>query len=210
MQLEIEMLKRIEKEIRLVIGKHDIQSTNKLVSRNIDRGLNLEEVIKESIDTRPVMGALSLNYASGEFLSLDRVVRAENKFKKHRRIIYYLDSRPGQIGSSLLLELLKLPDNGDFSKHKFIQDVDESYFQSNKINISSGEINEALSRMFRKTLPKFFRIEGRKFIKSPFVLKMEGIKHRGHHSINYDSYKHEIDARTYNLVCILNQTQTLM
>ena len=200
-----ESINRLEKDIRQIISNSYSRSNRPIFQHINGRRLFLSEVIDEGVDDAPIIGALSIIYAAGVFLSLDRVVRSNNQFRKQRRIIYYLDSRPGQVGSSLLLELLKLTDGDVFSKHKFIQKIDESYFQSNDINISSGEINEALSRMFRKTLPEFFGVDGRQFKRAPFVLKMEEISVRNPHvDINYDSYKHEIDGQTYQLVKSLN------
>ena len=103
------------------------------------RRLFLQEVIEEGVTDGPIIGALAVVYAAGAFMSVDRVIKHSNQFKKRRRIIYYLDSRPGQIGSTLLLELLKIPDGDVFSKHKFVQRIDADYFQAESINISSGD-----------------------------------------------------------------------
>ena len=58
-------------------------------------------------------------------MAIDRIEKSRHSFKKKRRIILYLDSKPGQISSALLLELLKLEDGESFSKHKFVQKVDD-------------------------------------------------------------------------------------
>ncbi len=203
---ELEAINRLEKEIRQVITNSFSASDFPIYQHLNGRRLYLSEAMHEGLSGGPLIGALSVVYASGHFLSLDRVVRKNDQFKKQRRIIYYLDSTPGIIGSSLLMELLKLSDGDEFSKHKFVQEIDKRYFQMNKINISSGEINEALSRMFRKTMPQFFGIKGKHFIRRPFVLKMHELEIKNKYSkVSYETYKHQIDAHTYDLVKNLNK-----
>ncbi len=153
-----------------------------------------------------MIGALIVVVAAGQFVSVDRVIRSNQKFKKQRRIIFYLDSKAGQVGSTLLLELLKLTNGSEFSKPKFVRMIDELYFQSQKINISSGEINEALSRIFRKTMTEFFSVSGRSFVRSPFMLHMHELKITNKSSkINYENFKHKIDDESYNIIKKLNQ-----
>jgi hypothetical protein len=172
------------------------------------RRLFLQEVIEEGVTEGPIIGALAVVYAAGAFMSVDRVVRQSNQFKKRRRIIYYLDSRPGQIGSTLLLQLLKIPDGEVFSKHKFVQRIDAEYFQAESINISSGEINEALSRMLRKTMPGYFGIEGRRFVRNPFILRMQELSVQNTMKVDYTNYKREIDQQTNMLIRDLNKLPT--
>lgn len=204
---EIEALKRLEQEIRATINNALEHSKQPIYQHSSGRRLFLEEVIREGVDEGPVIGALQIVYASGQFMAVDRVERKANKFKKKRRIIYYLDSRPGQIGSTLLLELLKLSNGDKFSKHKFVQHIDKDYFQAHGINISSGEINEALSRMFRKTMPNFFGISGRDFIRTSFILRFQELHiTNGRSEITYQQYKNQIDDQTNDLIRSLNKT----
>ena len=78
-------------------------------------------------------------------------------------------------------------------------------FQSEKINISSGEINEALSRMFRKTMIEYFGVEGRSFVRQPFMVKMQELNIQRTGKITYNRYKREIDQQTNQLVKKLNK-----
>ena len=202
---EIEALSRLEEEIRQTI-RSSYQASQKPTYQHADgRRLYLSEVIKEGLDEGPIVGALIVVVAAGHFVAVDRVIRASNKYRKQRRIIFYLDSKSGQVGSTLLLELLKLQNGDDFSKPKFVQRVDETYFQSQEVNISSGEINEALSRIFRKTMTNFFRVNGRQLQRNPFVLHMEELNIRNVHSkIDYENYKHQIDNHSYDVIKKLN------
>lgn len=201
----IEVISRLENEIKLTIRKAYDASYKPIYQHSSGRRLFLNEVIEEGVIGGPIIGALAVVYAAGAFMSVDRIVKQSNKFKKRRRIIYYLDSRPGQIGSTLLLELLKIPDGNSFSKHKFVQRIDQEYFQAEQINISSGEINEALSRMFRKTMPRFFGIDGRQFIRRPFLLRMQELSVQSTQKIDYTNYKREIDSQTNSFVLDLNK-----
>lgn len=139
-------------------------------------------------------------------MAIDRIEKSRHSFKKKRRIILYLDSKPGQISSALLLELLKLEDGESFSKHKFVQKVDVEYFRENGQSVSSGEINEALSRMFRKTMNAYFGISGRNFVRRPFLLKMQEIGVNTGKSITYQQHKNQIDDNISGLVRNLNKS----
>lgn len=206
---EIEALKRLEREIRDTISTAMERSQKPMYQHASGRRLFLDEMLREGLNDGPIVGALAIVYAQGSFMSLDRIETKgqTKKFKKKRRIIYYLDSRPGQIGSALLLELLKLEDGTRFSKHKFVRKIDKEYFRANGLNISSGEINEALSRMFRKTMPSFFGVDGRNFVRNPFVLKMQELSVARSRDVTYQSYKNQIDDQTYALVKNLNRRQ---
>lgn len=206
---ELEALSRLEKEIRETIRK-SYQASQKPTYQHTDgRRLFLSEVIKEGLEDGPIVGALIVVVAAGHFVAVDRVIKAANKYKKQRRIIFYLDSKSGQVGSTLLLELLKLKNGDEFSKPKFVQKIDETYFQSQDINISSGEINEALSRIFRKTMTNFFKVNGRTLVRNPFVLHMEELNIRNVHSkIDYENYKIQIDNHSYSVIKKLNSMPT--
>ncbi|MHA2249882.1 MAG: hypothetical protein ACXAD7_05950 [Candidatus Kariarchaeaceae archaeon] len=200
----IEAINRLEEEIRFSIRRTFDTSHKPPYQHSSGRRLFLSEVVEEGVQDGPIIGALAIVYAANAFMSVDRIVKESNSFKKRRRIIYYLDSRPGQIGSTLLLELLKIDDGQEFSKHKFVNKIDESYFQAETINISSGEINEALSRMFRKTMPGFFGIDGRSFVRRPFMLKMQELN-VSNNRVSYNNYKREIDDQTNLLIHKLNK-----
>jgi hypothetical protein len=206
--LHIEAINRLEQEIRFTIRRAYDASYQPMYQHSSGRRLFLQEVIEEGVTEGPIIGALAVVYAAGAFMSVDRVVRQSNQFKKRRRIIYYLDSRPGQIGSTLLLQLLKIPDGEVFSKHKFVQRIDAEYFQAESINISSGEINEALSRMLRKTMPGYFGIEGRRFVRNPFILRMQELSVQNTMKVDYTNYKREIDQQTNMLIRDLNKLPT--
>lgn len=165
----------------------------------------LADALKEGLDNSPLIGALIVVVAAGQFVSLDRIVRTNQKFKKQRRIIFHLDSKAGQVGSTLLLELLKLENGENFSKPKFVQKIDKMYFQSLKVSISSGEINEALSRIFRKTMPDFFKVDGRKFVRAPFYLSLKELSISNPNTkVSYESFKHKIDDESYSIIKKLN------
>jgi hypothetical protein len=199
--IEIEALKRLEQEIRGTISAAVERSQKATYQHSSGRRLFLDEVLSEGVEDGPVVGALAIVYSQNSFMAIDRIEKSRGSYKKKRRIILYLDSKPGQIGSALLLELLKVTDGDEFSKHKFVQKVDEGYFRTNNLNISSGEINEALSRMFRKTLNNFFGIEGRNFVRRPFVLKMQEISLGSNNQpMTYENYKNQIDGQTNDLI----------
>ncbi|MCY3411097.1 MAG: hypothetical protein INQ03_05595 [Candidatus Heimdallarchaeota archaeon] len=207
---ELEALSRLEKEIRHTIYATYHASEKAVYQHGDGRRLYLSDAMKEGLENGPVIGALIVVVATGQFMSVDRVIKSNQQFKKQRRIIFYLDSKAGQVGSTLLLELLKMSNGEEFSKPKFVQKIDELYFQSQKINISSGEINEALSRIFRKTMDKFFSVEGRNFVRAPFVLHLQELNVRNNNSkVNYESYKHSIDNETHNIIKKLNRLPTV-
>ncbi len=166
----------------------------------------LSEVMEHGVTDGPIIGALAIFYAPGQFLTLDRIIAKNQQFKKQRRIIYYLDSRTGQIGSTLLLELLKIQDGEKFSKAEFVQKIDKDYFED--FTVSSGEINEALSRMFRKTMKNYFGINGRFFSRKPFSIYFRKIK-VGKNTFDKNAYemrKHEIDHQVNQFINKLNAT----
>jgi len=206
MTLESEV-NRLAKEISGTIRSAQEKSMKPIYQHRSGRRLFLDEVLSEGVDDGPIIGALAIVYSKNSFMAIDRIERAKAEFKKKRRIILYLDSKPGQIGSALLLELLKLEDGQKFSKHKFVQKVDKEYFRSNGLNVSSGEINEALSRMFRKTMNNFFGVDGRDFVRKPFVLKMQELGlNTSNKAITYQAYKNQIDTQTQDIIRNLNKT----
>ena len=150
-------------------------------------------------------GGLSIFYVAGSFLSVDRIIKIQNSFKKQRRIIFYLDSRPGQIASTLFLQLLKIKNGEEFSKHRFIQRIDKEFFQSEGIIVSSGEINEAISRMFRKTMINYFGEDGRTFLRSPFSVRIHDINISNARVVGYNFYKTQIDYKVNSYVSELNR-----
>jgi hypothetical protein len=188
-----QLLLRIGSEIKDSIRK--IENPNKVYRHQSGRRMSISEVIKSGVTDGPIAGALAIFYASGQFLSLDRIVTKENnKFGRQRRIIYHLDSRTGQIGSTILLELLKISDGEPFSKAKFVHEIDKQIF--NDYSVSSGEINEALSRMFRKTMKNYFGIEGKYFKKSNFAVyfqEISGFSESKFDKNAYDNKKLDID-----------------
>ncbi|MHA2033100.1 MAG: hypothetical protein ACW99Q_27345, partial [Candidatus Kariarchaeaceae archaeon] len=151
------------------------------------------------------VGGLNIIYAPGAFMSVDRIIYSNNKFQKQRRIIYYLDSRPGQIGCTLLLQLLKIKNGEEFSKHKFVQRIDEDFFQSEGINISSGDINEALSRMFRKTMVNFFEVNGRVLVRKNFTVTIQEFNLRQNSQNTYSMMKRDIDQQANQFIRNLNR-----
>lgn len=166
----------------------------------------MSAIYKQDQLPEKVIGGLYIVYAPGSFMSVDRIsMDQKGKFVKQRRIIFYLDSRPGQIGCTLLLQLLKIKNGAEFSKHKFVQQIDEEFFQGEGINISSGEINEALSRMFRKTMSNFFEIVGRTLIRKNFVVRINELSPRSKTQSTYSYVKREIDDHTKSLVRELNR-----
>ncbi|MCH8908303.1 MAG: hypothetical protein IH840_14545 [Candidatus Heimdallarchaeota archaeon] len=199
-------LNRLELEIRSAIRNTHNSDKKSIIKTSNNSKLLMQHVIDEKIPTTKCEGALGVVYASGSFMSVDRIIRDNDKFKKSRRIIYYLDSRPGQIGSTLFLELLKMKNGDKFSKHKFVLRIDQDFFQKERINISSGEINEALSRMFRKTMLDFFGVEGRNFVRKPFVLRMQELNLKQNRNVNYTTYKREIDSQTDHFLRKLNSS----
>ncbi len=200
----LDILLNVEIEIRQTIKS--AQNTRQLFRHESGRQLMLSEVMEHGVSDGPIIGALAIFYAPGYFMTLDRIVAKQKGFKKQRRIIYYLDSRPGQIGSTILLELLKLQDGERFSKAEFVQKIDQSYFEN--FTVSSGEINEALSRMFRKTMKQFFGINGRFFARKPFSVYFRKIKipPHGFDKNAYEFQKMEIDYQVNQFIKQLNKT----
>lgn len=202
--LENEAIFRFENEIRLSIKNEGIPDDRLERKMGKVNKFEITAVQQENYPISTLVGALSIVYSAGSFLAVDRILKVNNTFKKQRRIIFYLDSRPGQIGSTLFLQLLKIKNGAQFSKHKFIQDVDKEFFQSEGINISSGEINEALSRMFRKTMMNYFGEEGRTFIRQPFSVRIQELKRSNTNLTGYTYYKTEIDYQVNSYISELN------
>lgn len=199
---ELEAFEKMEQEIRETI-KNGFQKSS---GGTLSQKMFMEDLLEEGTPGQQIIGGLNIVYLRGSFMSVDRISESNGKFRKQRRIIYYLDSRPGQIGSTLLLQLLQFNDGDEFSKHKFVQKVDEDFFQAEQINISSGEINEALSRMFRKTMLNFFFIDGRNIIRQPFLLRIQEINSASKLTA-YPDYKRDIDGSTDSMLRELNQTR---
>ncbi|OLS24109.1 MAG: hypothetical protein HeimC2_23830 [Candidatus Heimdallarchaeota archaeon LC_2] len=201
----VEILNRLETEIKMTI-KNEIPlvSPYEFTKTKYKQPL-LSDIIIENPEEENLSSALNIVYASSSFMSVDRIIKVNDNFKRNRRIIYYLDSRTGQIGSVLLLQLLKAESNGTFSKHELVEKVDKEIFQAEGINISSGEITESLSRMFRKTMADFFFIDGRKLVKKPYMLKVQELKLNQYRIRNYDNYKHQIDNLSNYLMFTLNR-----
>lgn len=199
-----QLLYRVGSEIQETI--RTAQNTKRLYRHQSGRRLMLSEVIKNGVTDGPIVGALAIFYAAGQFMTLDRIVQKDSGFRRQRRIIYYLDSRTGQIGSTILLELLKLDDGEAFSKAKFVQSIDKQFFS--EFAISSGEINEALSRMFRKTMKPFFGVNGR-FLKrenfSVYFQEIAGFQETSFDKNAYESKKRDIDYQVNNYVKDLNK-----
>ncbi len=202
----LDMLIKVETEIKETI--RNAQNSRHVFRHESGRRVVLSEVMEHGVSDGPLIGALAIFYAPGQFMTLDRIISKNQKFKKQRRIIYYLDSRAGQIGSTILLELLKIQDGELFSKANFVQKIDKSYFKD--FTVSSGEINEALSRMFRKTMKSFFGINGRFFTRKPFSVYFKEIKTNAatFEKNPYESRKQEIDMQVDNFIRKLNKTQS--
>ncbi len=203
--LDNEVIFRFENEIRLTI-KNEGLSKNKLEGKrgNVNR-FEFAAVHQENYPVSNLVGALSIVYSAGSFLAVDRILKMKGNFRKQRRIIFYLDSRPGQIGSTLFLQLLQIKNGEEFSKHKFIQRIDQEFFQSEGINVSSGEINEVLSRMFRKTMVNYFGEDGRTFIRQPFSIRIQELSRSNTNLIGYSYYKTEIDYQANSYISELNR-----
>ncbi len=201
-----QLLFRLKHELRATIEK--AQDSKQLFTHQSGRRLLLSEVIEQGTMDGPVIGAIAIFYSKGKFMTVDRILNTENnKYKKLRRIIYYLDSRAGQIGSTLLLELLKINDGEKFSKAEFVQHIDKEFFK--EFAISSGEINEALSRMFRKTMKPFFGVRGRFFERNNFTIYFKEMVPRKDLVFQKDSYersKQVIDSEINSFIKNLNKT----
>ena len=206
MTFDLEAIKKLSNDIQSTIHAASVKAQKPLYQHASGRRLFLDEVMTEGVENGPVIGALSIIYSKNSIMAIDRIEKSRHSFKKKRRIILYLDSKPGQISSVLLLELLKLEDGESFSKHKFVQKVDVEYFRENGQSVSSGEINEALSRMFRKTMNAYFGISGRNFVRRPFLLKMQEIGVNTGKSITYQQHKNQIDDNISGLVRNLNKS----
>jgi len=206
MTFDLEAIKKLSNDIQSTIHAASLKAQKPLYQHASGRRLFLDEVLTEGVENGPVIGALSIIYSKNSFMAIDRIEKSRHSFKKKRRIILYLDSKPGQISSALLLELLKLEDGESFSKHKFVQKVDVEYFRENGQSVSSGEINEALSRMFRKTMNAYFGISGRNFVRKPFLLKMQEIGVNTGKSITYQQHKNQIDDNISGLVRNMNKS----
>lgn len=137
----------------------------------------------ETADERPYVGGLYLTHSPGSFLSVDRVQLLNGRPRKGRRIVNHLNSRPGQISSILLLELLKMEDGAEFSKHVFIRECEADYFGPRTVNVSTRDLNETLSRMFRRTMDVYFEEEGRQIRKNGFTLGYKEFP------VNYDYHQ---------------------
>lgn len=199
-----ETFARYEKRFKQNLKNENVSNYNKYANISMNE-MHLSAVYEqEQLQDLPV-GGLNIVYSPGTFMSVDRINIVKGKFEKQRRIIYYLDSRPGQIGCTLLLQLLKINDGDEFSKHKFVRRIDEEFFQGEGIIISSGEINEALSRMFRKTMIHFFEIKGRNLVRKNFIFRINELNPREKHYSLYNFMKREIDDQTKSLIADLNK-----
>jgi hypothetical protein len=196
----------MEQEIRSIIKKDVPLIKPSAYGRINTRQPLLQDIIEIKEKEREVDSALNIVYAASSFMSVDRITKKFDDFKRNRRIIYYLDSRMGQIGSILLLHLLKCKNMEEFSKHKLVQKIDEEIFQSEGINVSTGEITEALSRMFRKTMSDFFEIQGKSIVKKPYVLKVQELKLNHYRRNQYNEYKHHIDLLATEFIGRLNRS----
>lgn len=201
----VEVLNRLENEIKSTIKNETPLVSPTVYKRTKSHHPLLTDIIAVNSDSKNLCSALNIVYASSSFMSVDRITKINDDFKRNRRIIYYLDSRTGQIGSMLLLQLLKAETEGPFSKHELVNKLDQEIFQAEGINISSGEITESLSRMFRKTMTDFFEIDGRRLVKKPYILKVQELKLNQYRTRNYDNYKHQIDSLSNHLMFTLNR-----
>jgi len=184
-------------EVQASIQRASTRMKNRYYVTVDGRMLPIGEIIQTENfrpQNKPIVGALYIAFSKDSFLSLDRIVREGNKFRKKRRIINYLDSRSGQISSAVLLEFLRIKDGEDFSKNKFVPYVDKVYFNGRPI--SSGEINEVVGRMLRKTMTQFFSIEGRKFKRNNFPVGILNLPARR----DYPLVKHTIDTNLSNFI----------
>ena len=166
---------RIEADLIRAFRRRD-ESEKKRFMNQQGRRLPFDEIISRPLEPqKQITGALYLAYSPNSFLTVDRIIndRQNNNFKRSRRIINYLNSRTGQIGSAVLIELLKIENGAEFSKHKLIPTIDKVFF--NGRGISAGEINEAISRMFRKTMNDFFAVEGKRFVRKNFVVGIKNL-----------------------------------
>lgn len=199
------IIMQVESEIQETIRK--AQNSKQMFSHQSGRRLMLNEVMQIGTTDGPIIGAMIIFYAAGQFMTLDRIIRTADKFRKQRRIIYYLNSTAGQIGSTLLLELLKLEHGDHFSKSKFVQYIDEKFFET--LSVSSGEINEALSRMLRKTMKSFFGIDGKYFDKKDFIVYFQQMGKTDPENIKFDKHAYETNKRSIdmNVIHILHDIQ---
>lgn len=200
-----EVIFKFEREIRFTIKHEAIPVSNSGENQAKINQFEYSEVQQDEYTVANLSGALSIFYVAGSFLSVDRIIKNQNSFKKQRRIIFYLDSRPGQIASTLFLQLLKIKNGEEFSKHRFIQRIDKEFFQSEGIIVSSGEINEALSRMFRKTMINYFGEDGRTFLRSPFSVRIHDINISNARVVGYNFYKTQIDYKVNSYISELNR-----
>ncbi len=203
----LDLLFKVELEIKKTIENHHNQHNSHLFRHESGRRLLLSEVKKIGVQDGPIIGALVIFYAPSYFMTIDRIISKTGRFKKKRRIIYHLNSRAGQIGSTLLLELLKISDGQIFSKPEFVQFIDKNYFR--QLHISSGEINEALSRMFRKTMKDYFKVEGKMLNRKPFSIYFQEVTIKNPISekekLTYDRTKIEIDNKVSSYINELNR-----
>lgn len=201
----VNVLNRLENEIKLTIKKELPLVKPSAFKKTRSNQPLLTDIIEENHVQDSVKSALNIVYAASSFMSVDRITKINEDFRRNRRIIYYLDSRTGQIGSMLLLQLLKSGHNQEFSKHELVQKIDTEIFQSEGINISTGEITESLSRMFRKTMSDFFEISGRTLVKKPYILRVQELKLTQYRQKHYNDYKHQIDSLSNQLMFRLNR-----
>ncbi len=155
-----------EWEVKARIDETLRQSTKVFAMEN-GRLVRLHEVIKFR-ELTAFLG-LIIAYSAGTFMSVDRFYVNNFHPIRQKRIINRLNSHSGQINSALLLELLKMRDKTKLSKYDIIKHVQEKYFIEQPIG--TKDITEALNRMLRKTMPDYFRFEGRYFRKSRFDLR---------------------------------------
>ncbi|MCE7734800.1 MAG: hypothetical protein GPJ54_07995 [Candidatus Heimdallarchaeota archaeon] len=201
----VNVLNRLENEIKLTIKKELPIVKPSIFKRTKTSHPLLTDIVDEKHGDDSIESALNIVYAASSFMSVDRIVKKSDDFRRNRRIIYYLDSRTGQIGSMLLLQLLKSHNNQQFSKHDLVQKIDQEVFQSEGINISTGEITESLSRMFRKTMSDFFEISGRTLVKKPYMLRIQELKLTQYRQKHYNEYKYQIDNLSNQLMFRLNR-----
>lgn len=196
---------RIEQDIQMQVAQHS-DYKNKVkpnYQHSSGRRLSLEEILEVGIDDALIAGAIKISYSESNLMAVDRIIKMGSEFSRKRRMIFKLDTKSGQISAALLLGILKLEDGTKFNKYDLIEEIATEYYSKNGIHISSSEINETYSRMMRKTFVDFFKIEGRRFIKHHFLLKVEQIVFSGPY--NYNRLKHKMNNSTKLLIRKLNQ-----
>jgi len=171
------------------------------------RMLNLEEVKQEGLNDDPIIGALKLTYCQGRFLCVDRIKNKHGKYFRQRRILYKLEEKSGQIGAALLIELLKIPTGSKFSKHKVLRDIENNYFKDSGHYISSSDLNETISRMFRHTFSEYFSIKGRNLVHHDFLVKIDELTLGKNET--FQMYRRRIDEKSDRLIHSLNRQSVI-